>query len=249
VDAVKHGAYRRELLEVRSGLAAARADEQRAGLNLERTVVRAPFGGVISGLELTPGERVTAQQMVAWIVDDIDLEAEVGVLESDLGKLAVGRGALLEIPALGENFAVTVDVISPRIDPDSRTCQVLLRVRNEDGRLHPGMFVRASIAGEILEQRLLVPREAVLSRDGRPLVFKEDEGRAKWVYVKVGQRNDHLVEITGTLQGGKLSAGDVVVVDNHLTLTHEAKIKVRKTVEAEDPWLAMIDEDPTSESR
>ena len=241
VDAVKDGAYRRELLEVRSGLAAARADEQRATLNLERTVLRAPFDGVVSGMTLNRGERISAQSLFCTLVDDVDLEAEVGVLESDLGTLVTGRAALLDVPALGEHLPAKVDVISPSIDATSRTCKVLLRVRNTDGKLRPGMFVRASIAGRILEDRLLVPREALLTRDGRPLVFREEDGRAKWVYVKIGERNDHLVEITGTLQGGTLEAGDLVVIDNHLTLTHEAAVKVSKRVEAEDPWLAIAE--------
>ena len=38
-------------------------------------------------------------------------------------------------------------MISPRIDSVSRTCEVLLRISNEDGRVRPGMFVRAQIAG------------------------------------------------------------------------------------------------------
>jgi len=237
VDAVKDGAYRRELLEVRSGLAAARADEQRAKLNLERTVVHAPFDGVVTELTLAPGELIQVSDVLCTLVDDVELEAEVGLLESDLRLIEQGRGALLEIPALGENIPAKVDVISPRVDTDSRTCQVLLRIRSEDHRVKPGMFVRASIAGAILQDRLLVPREAILTRDGRPLVFRVDGERAKWQYVQLGERNDHLVEITGALQGGSLEAGDQVVVDNHLTLTHEAKIKVRKTVEPEDPWL------------
>jgi RND family efflux transporter MFP subunit len=238
IGAVKDGAYRRELLEVRSGLAAARADEQRAELSLERTLLRAPFDGVISGLTLGPGERVQVSALLCTLVDDIELEAEVGILESDLRMIVLGRGALLEIPALDQSFPAKVDVISPSVDVESRTCQVLLRIKS-DGRVRPGMFVRASIAGEILHDRLVVPRESILTRDGRPLVFRVEGDRAKWQYVTLGQRNDHLVEVTGVLQGGALNAGDVVVVDNHLTLTHEAKITVRKTVEPDDPWLAI----------
>jgi hypothetical protein len=86
-----------------------------------------------------------------------------------------------------------------------------------------------------------VPREAVLMRDGRPLVFKVEGDRAKWLYVELGESNDHLVEITSVLQGGALDPDDRVVVSDHLTLAHDAKIKVRKTVTAGDPWVASQD--------
>ena len=236
IAAVRDGAFRRELLEVRSGLAASRAAQQRAELNLERTILRAPFAGVVSGLTLNAGERVQVGETLCTVVDDVEIEADIGVLESDLKALELGRPALVYIPALDLTVAATVDVISPRIDPASRTCQVLVRLRSDDGKIKPGMFVRTSIAGEVYPDRLVVPREAILTRDGRPLLFRVEDGRAKWVYVELGLRNDHAVEIARVVQGGPVEEGTPVVIDNHLTLTHDAKVKVRRTEPLVDPW-------------
>jgi RND family efflux transporter MFP subunit len=237
MDAVREGAYRRELLEVRSGVAAARADATRAKLDIERCTLLAPFSGVITALDLTAGERVQVGQTLCRLVDDVNIEAAVGVLESDLGAVRAGRKAFLTIPALADSIPVKVDVVSPDVDEDSRTCQVLLRLKSREERVKPGMFVRAAIAGETLEDRLLVPREAIVTRDGRPVVFKIEDGRAKWVYVQLGARNDHLVEIDRVDQGGPLEPGTLVIVDNHLTMTHDAKIKVKKELQIDDPWL------------
>jgi RND family efflux transporter MFP subunit len=242
MEAVRNGAYRRELLEVRSGLASSRADAARLELDLEKTVIEAPFSGVITGLALNANERVQLGQSVARLVDDINIEAEVAVLESDLGGLAVGRSARLTIPALGETLDLEVDVISPEIDEDSRTCKILLRLDSDKGRIKPGMFARAAIAGQIYEDKLLVPREAILTRDGRPMLFRVEGDRAKWVYVKLGLRNDHVVEIAGVTQGGPLDPETLVVVGNHLTLTHDAKIKVSKTLPISDPWVQTIEQ-------
>ena len=184
--AVRNGAYRRELLEVRSGLAKARADMTRLNLDLERTVVRAPFSGVITELNLSPGESIQAGGIVSRLVDDTHIEADVGVLESDLGHISLGGPAFLQIPSLEELISVKVDVISPDIDQDSRTCSVLMRLRSGKKVVRPGMFVRASIAGKTFTDRLLVPVEAILTRDGRPVLFRVEDGRAKWVYVQLG---------------------------------------------------------------
>lgn len=240
VDAVKNGAYRRELLEVRSGLAKARAAEARAELDLERTVIRAPFDGVVTGLELDSGERVQTGDLLCTLVDDVDLEAEIGVLESDLASLRVGGRALLELPALRETISATIAVISPEVDTESRTCEVLLRIRNDDGRVKPGMFVRASLAGRIHEDRLIVPRQAILTRSQRPMLFKIEDERSRWVYVELGAQNEYAVEIARVVQGGPLEPGTQVVTDNHLTLTHDAKVRVRKVEELEDPWSASV---------
>ena len=236
VTAVKAGAYRDELLEVRSGLAEARAAVERAELNLERTTVTAPFAGVVSGIVHSAGVRITSAETLCQLTDNVNIEAAVAVLESDLAGLEPGRLALIEIPALRDT--AKVDVINPRIDTASRTCEVLLRVQNTDGQLRPGMYVRAAIASEIHPDKLLVPREAILTRDGRPLLFKIEDDRAKWVYVAVGKQNERYVEIENVLQGGPLDPGTLVVVSDHLTLTHEAKVKVRKVVAPQSLWAA-----------
>jgi len=238
--AVRDGAYRRELMEVRSGVAAARADAARLRIELERTEVRAPFAGVISGLELNQGENVQVGQAFCRLVDDVNVEAAVGVLESDLSVVAVGKPALLEVPALGQSIPLKVDVIDPEVSADSRTCRVLLRLRGDEQRVKPGMFVRAWIAGEVLPDRLLVPRQAIVTRDGRPVLFKVEDDRALWVYVQLGRQNDQLVEIERVDQGGPLDPGTQVIVSNHLTMTHQAKIKVRETIEVPDLWGSAV---------
>ena len=60
--------------------------------------------------------------------------------------------------------------------------------------------------------------------------------RAAWLYVELGRQNDALVEIKQVLQGGSLAEGDLIVVSNHLTLSHDAKIDVKTTVPVRDPW-------------
>ncbi len=238
VQALKDGKFRIEIAAARSGVSQARTALERARLNLERTEIRAPFHGVITGLALSPGEQVTTNETLCTVVDNVNIEAEVGVLEADLAHVAVGKVVLLAVPALGETLHVQVDVISPQFNRESRTCDVLIRLQDKSGRIRPGMFVRALIAGQTYLDRLLVPREAILTRDDRPLLFKVDGDRAKWLYVQLGESNDDLVEITKVLQGGQLAPGDKVVVSDHLTLTHDAKVKVKKTLPARDPWVA-----------
>jgi RND family efflux transporter MFP subunit len=239
VEALKGGKFRVEVAAARSGVSQARAALERARLNLERTEITAPFGGVITGLTLSSGELLTANESICSIIDNVNIEAEVGVLEADLGFVERGKPVLLAVPALGETLQVQVDVVSPQFDRESRTCQVLIRLRDESGRIRPGMFVRALIAGQTFKDRILVPREAILTRDDRPLLFKVEGDRAKWLYVRLGESNDDLVEISKVLQGGQLAPGDKVVVSDHLTLTHEAKIKVTKTLPIKDPWIAL----------
>ena len=165
----------------------------------------------------------------------MDVEAEVGVLESDLKALELGRPALVYIPALDARFRPSVDVISPSIDAASRTCQVLMRLQSEDGRIKPGMFVRASIAGEIH------PGPAAGAARGDPdprrpaAALPVEDERAKWVYVRAGPaQRPRGGDRAASCRADRSRPGTLVVVDNHLTLTHDAKVKVDE--DARRPW-------------
>ena len=236
LEALQGGAFRRDVLEARTGFAETMAAEERARLNLERTEIRAPFDGTVTGLDRVAGERAYAGQALCRLVDTRDLEAEVHVLESDLGSLQVNHPALLTITAVDRTLPVRVSVVSPAVEAASRTCRVLLRFVNDDPRIRPGMFARAEIATEVLTDRRLVPREAVLVREERPLVFKVVDDRAIWVYVETGARNDTYIEITGVAPGQTLEPEDRVVVSDHLTLAHEAAVSVARVVRPKDPW-------------
>jgi len=236
MNALQEGAFREAVFEQRTGLAEARMAEERARLNLEYTEIRAPFAGIVQGLDMVAGEIVAVNSPVCTIFDNDRLEAVVNVLEADLGHLAEGRPVLLAVAATGDTLQPTVAVISPTLDEASRTCEVLIRFDNDGGRFRPGMFVRAQIAGIVYRDRLMVPKSAVLIRDNRPLVFKRQEDRAQWLYIDTGLENDDWVEVLAVHSGGSLAPGDQVVVSDHLTLAHEAKITVRKTVEPADRW-------------
>ncbi len=236
MGALQKGAFREDVFQQRTGLAEARMAEERAKLNLEYTQIRAPFAGIVQGLTVVNGEIVATGAAVCTVFNNDLLEASVNILEADLGHLIPGRPVLLAIPATGDTLRAAIDVISPTLDQATRTCEVLIRFANPTGRFRPGMFVRSQIAGVVYKEKLLAPKAALLIRDNRPLVFKKEGDRARWLYVDIGLENEQWVEILAVHSGGTLSPGDEVVVSDHLTLAHEAKISVRKRIPPEDKW-------------
>ncbi|MFH1145193.1 MAG: efflux RND transporter periplasmic adaptor subunit [Candidatus Eisenbacteria bacterium] len=234
--ALEEGAFRQQVFEQRTGLAEARLAEERARLELEYTEIRAPWGGMVEGVDVVAGEIVSLNTPICTIYDNQRLEAALNVLEADLGNLDEGRPVLLAVPATGDTLQAEVDVISPYLEASSRTCEVLVRFANPAGRYRPGMFVRGEIAGWVHPDLLLVPKDAVLTRDERALVFKVVEDHAQWLYVDTGLENDRWVEIRAVHSGGSLAPGEQVVVSDHLTLAHEAKLKIRRVRPPEDRW-------------
>jgi membrane fusion protein (multidrug efflux system) len=117
------------------------------------------------------------------------------------------------------------------VDRESRTSTVTLRVRNPSHRVLPGMYARAELQTRRLDDRVLVPRSAVVEREGRTLVFvhalaADGSGAAQWRYVATGAESDSLVEILADGDGAGVRPGDVVLVEGHESLVHEARVRV-----------------------
>lgn len=229
-DQILRGARHEEMVASRTGFSSALIDYERAQLNLLRCEVRAPFSGQVGDLDVRSGQYISAGKECCKLVDLSRIRIHVGVLESEIQHLAVGRKAIIELPAFpGEKFEGHVITINPIIDPDHKTCRVTIEMPNSNRRIKAGMFAYAKIDAQIYHDRLLVPREAILTRDQRTLIFivqKNEEGRllAKWNYVDTGLENEEYVEILNT--NFPFQAGELVITAGHYTLAHDAEVKL-----------------------
>lgn len=230
--------FRMEMVDLRSGnkrleIAAAKTMGQaeigleRARLNLEKCTLRAPFSGVIFGVEVSTGELINSSTKIAELVNMTDLVVKAQVLESEIGVVERGRRARVTFPALPdlEENEGKVQAVSPFVNEENKTVEAILAIKSKDGRIRPGMFAESKIDAHIFEDRLMVPKAAILPRDDRKVVFKvSPEKRAKWEYVTTGVENDEYVEIVK----GNLTAGDMVLTDNHFTMGHDTLVKISK---------------------
>jgi len=215
----------------RANMEGAEVAVTRAELNLARTRVTAPFGGRVANVKVVPGQHVTAGEELFTIqaMDPIRVHAQV--LEGEIGFLTPGRPARVTFAAFpGEVFDGVIESINPVVEQQTRTARVSVSVRNTQGRILPGMYARVELAARRFPDRLLVPVEAVLERDvnRREMLFVHEDGRAKWRYVKTGLRNDRYVEILEVPEEPDwiVRPGEVVLVNGHYTLTHDAPIRL-----------------------
>jgi len=214
--------------EVRSGMDAARVRLDRARYDRERSVIAAPFDGTLDDLHVAPGERISAGQEVAKIVDLENLRIDASVLEHDLPLIRVGGEALITTAATPDQpVRGRIAAVLPLVDSATRAGRALINVRG-NGILRPGMYADVRLEASRLPNRVLVPARAVIERDGRPLVFVVREGRAQWTYILPGRTNGLYTEVLPDSSTGQipLNVGDTVLVEGHLTLTHDAPVRV-----------------------
>jgi RND family efflux transporter MFP subunit len=228
---------RERLARARSNLAQTEVALQEAEITLSRATVKAPFPGRIADLLVVEGQQVSPGEELLTLVDLNPIKVEVQVLEAEIGYLAEGRRASVSFAAFpGETFMGRIATINPVVDPDSRTARVTLLLNNPDGRIKPGMYARVALEAQYFPDRIIVPRTAILERDRTPMlfVFEGDAsvGRAKWRYVTTGLVSDSLVELVPNEETSIVEPGEVVLVDGHFYLQHDAPIQLVESVSA-----------------
>jgi HlyD family secretion protein len=230
---------RARIIRASSGLDQAEVALRRAELAMANTQVRAPFAGRVANLHAVEGGFLGSGAEVLTLVQLSPIRVEVHVGASEIGYLEEGRTARIRFAAIpGEQFVARVASVNPVVDPESASARVNLVLENVGERIKPGMFAWASMDARSYPDRILIPREALLERDRRPMVFMasgldgEGNGFSEWRYVTPGQRNETHVEILLSEETSTLRAGEIVLVDGHHTLAHQVPIRLVENVAA-----------------
>jgi membrane fusion protein (multidrug efflux system) len=185
-----------------------------AEAQLAKTVIRAPFSGLLGlrrvsvGGYLRPGDAIIT-------LDDIDpIKADFRIPEVFADQVKIGQNIELTVDAVaGRAFTGKVYAIAPQIDESGRSVLLRALVANEKGLLRPGMFARVNLVLEERTGALMVPEEALIAQGEQQLVYKVVAGKVEAVKVKAGLRQKGRVEILEGLQPGDtvITAGQIKV--------------------------------------
>lgn len=192
---------------------AAREDIRTLRAQMEKLLIRAPFDGRITRVDLRSGETASVGVPVFRIVREAGLVVEARVPESDIVKLSVGMEASVTFDALDSSdiFQAKVTAIDPSatIVQDVVSYVVTFEVSGVDGRLRDGMSVDIDVVTAKRDRVLAVPFRALIARGEKTFAtLSRPDGTTEEVQVKTGlEGDDGTVEI---LSG--LKEGDVIVV-------------------------------------
>ncbi len=216
-----------DVLKSSTGLTQAMISYKKAKLDLDYTVVKANLDGYVADLDIVVGQYVNSGTISMSIVDYGTVIMEIPVLESEISQLKEGREVQVRFEAMKDTlFTGTIKSISPVVDKATGTGMAQVRISNRDLLIKSGMSGNVRIEGRVYNNKVVVPNEAVLTRDNRKLVFIARDDKAKWVYVNTGLSNPDLTEIILDKDDQKIKLGDRVIVTNNYTLAHDADIIV-----------------------
>ena len=162
----------------------------------KNTYVKAPFEGVISAKTYEDGELYGGQPIVV-LTQVKKLKALIAVPETYYPLIKEGMKLTVKSDIYPEEtFAATIEVVYPTIDAASHTFQCKVVIPNASEKLRPGMYVTTTL-GLGKENTIVVPYQSVekLIGSNERFVFINENGYAKRVSVKLGQRFDEQIEI------------------------------------------------------
>jgi len=211
-----------KLDQARASMVAAEARLRIAQANLQKSVIVAKRGGVVTRKLVERGEYVTPGAPMLDVVDHRTVVVRAQLPETQITRVHPGTPARVTIDALGQSVDTRVDVVLPVADPASKTYEVRLRLRNPGLRINVGMSASVQLAAETRQRVVIVPQDVVVE-DGDNLrsVFVEKQGLARRRPVKLGPTVDDKVVV---LEG--VNAGERLVVLGQRDLQDRQPVRV-----------------------
>ncbi len=219
------GTSEKAVQEAAQQLAAARSEVASAEAQLALVRLSSPLAGVVSRINVQPGQAVDLNTTVAEIVDVSRLVFTAGIPASEAAALKVGQTAEIFVGNSDQPVATgSVAFVSPSVDTRNGTRLVRVTLPKES-TLAAGQFARVRVVSEEHTGRLAVPIESVVTDvDGQSVVSIVEGDQARQRAVKIGMRDGGQVEV----EGDGLKEGDTVVTVGAYGLPKETKVRVLK---------------------
>ncbi len=194
-------------------------DRNIPGVKTKPLVIKAPFDGILAITYAHEGDMVAQTKPIALFYSK-DFYIEASVSSALIGKIKEGKSCL--IGAEGKKGKGIVESVSFGVDPQMGMGKIRVRV-TEKKNLIPGEIVSLSIATKTSSNVFIVPLESVVKREGKTVVFVEENGRAKMIPVKPGIVSGDRIEVYSP----DLKEKDMVITLGAFGLSDGDKVEVQ----------------------
>jgi RND family efflux transporter MFP subunit len=233
---------RNNLLVAQRGLEAARAGVDVAQRNLDDTVIRAPFAGIVTEKAAQPGEMVSpvsagggfTRTGIGTIVDMDSLEVEVDVSENFINRVRPQQPVTIKLNAYPDwDIPGSVIATIPTADRAKATVKVRIAIKQKDPRIIPEMGARVAFLSEVEPSRpgaekisargVAIPPDAVTSSDNTSIVYLVHGTTVERRAVRLGGKSS-----AGQIVIAGLEAGNIVALGDLSKLSDGARVRIEK---------------------
>lgn len=200
-----------QYLQAKSNYEAMQSSVEQLQSQLGKTLVRAPFSGVIDQVISDEGEVVSpgANQLFR-LIDLNEMYVTADVPENYLGSIEKGTVVIVELGAIGKKFEGEIKEISSYINPNNRSFQIKIAVPNNQGLVKPNLIANIKLNDYTAQNAMVVPQSTVQENaQGDKIVYivqkqNDSTGTAQRALVETGKNYEGKMEITQGLKPGQL---------------------------------------------
>ena len=198
-----------------------KADIAYTEAQIDKTVIRAPFSGIVGLRQVSPGAYVTPANIIATVQQLDRIKVDFTLPEQYTAVIRKGSMVDIEIDAVSKSHRKGLIIATePQINQTSRNLKV--RAILQEGKGHPGAFVKVYVDAGADKQAVMVPTNCIIPEDRNNQLILVKGGKAHFVNVQTGVREANSVEITSGV-----NPGDTVVVTGVLFARPNAPLQVR----------------------
>ena len=188
---------------------------------IDKTIIRAPFSGVVGLKQVSPGAYVTPATVIATLQQLDKIKVDFTLPEEYSSFIKKGNKVEVEVQN-GQQIKDKALIIATEPQISQSTRNIKVRAILEKGKGNPGTFVKVYINNGNEKSAIKVPSNAIIPDDKNNQVILVKGGKASFVNVQTGVREASTVEITKGI-----NTGDSVVVTGVLFARPKSQLKVR----------------------
>ena len=204
------------------------ADINAQQVYIGKSIVKAPFSGIVGLRQISPGAYVSNTTILATIQKVDKLKIDFSLPEEYAGTISKGKLVTVKINDDTTN-QLKARVIATEPQANAATRNIMVRALLESGKANPGSFVKVLIENANNNKSVLVPTSAIIPEDISKSLVTVKNGKAVYVKVETGDRAATSIAITKGL-----AEGDTIVVTGVLFTKPNAPVKVRSVKKLSD---------------
>ncbi len=205
-----------------------KADIDYTSAMIDKTVLRAPFAGVLGLRQVSPGAYVTPTTIITTLQQVNKVKIDFTVPEDYSNSIKTGATVNVITPN-DKNTTRRARVIATEQSVDINTRNLKVRALLENGVANPGSFVKVILQTGAGSSSVMVPTQAIIPDAMNKKMVTVKNGKAVFVNIETGVRREGLVQVTKGL-----NAGDTVVVSGVLFARPDAPLKVRSVKQLQE---------------
>lgn len=223
-----HGVNQADYDQALSNVNSLKADISYTEALIDKTVIRAPFTGVVGLRQVSPGAYVTPTNIIATMQQVNKLKIDFTLPEAYAN--AVKRGAYVDVlsdESTGKKEKALIIATEPQVDLNTRNLKV--RAVLDSTRINPGSFVKVYVLTGKDRNSVMVPTNSIIPDAMKKKIVTVKNGNAMFVDIETGIRRQDAIEVTEGLH-----PGDTIVVSGVLFARPNMPVRIRSVKKITD---------------